>query len=574
MKLQSLRSKVTVAIAIFFVFVAAINVTTLTFLKNMEHNAEMLEHDALRFSGDVMDLTVVLKNSRFDAVEVQQWLTDVSASRGADGLDEGYKLAEKYAKKFDEYSQKAHDLAVRQGYDKLAGEINLVRDRFVPFYALGKEMADVYVAEGPKAGNKLMKAFHKSGEDLEAAFDAALATHFARLTEERENLQVEAEHYESSAHATDLMTYVSMGVTIVATLIAGFAILHFVVSPMTAIAKAVSRISDGDYTVELGGATRGDEIGDISKAVHILRDTAAEREEIAAKQAEEDRQRDIRVQKREELVNSFRGHVAELMSSVNRTMDNLNTTAGSLTAVASGTATEADGAAEATNTALANVEAVAAAAEELSASIDEISRRVSSTLDVVTSAARTTEETTTKVSTLSSAAQEIDEVVQLISNIADQTNLLALNATIEAARAGEAGKGFAVVASEVKALANQTAKATESITQQIASIQGATTDAAGSIERIAKIMDEVSGETEAIAAAVTEQSAATSEISRGVHAAASGTQTANQNVLNVAENARKSTQSASEVDSAVGIVSKSTGDLSEEIERFIKDFAA
>ncbi|WP_029010948.1 methyl-accepting chemotaxis protein, partial [Azospirillum halopraeferens] len=216
-----------------------------------------------------------------------------------------------------------------------------------------------------------------------------------------------------------------------------------------------------------------------------------------------------------------------------------------------------------------NVQTVAAASEELGSSITEISRRVSESARISRDAQGAAERTNTTVEGLATAAQRIGDVVSLIQNIAGQTNLLALNATIEAARAGEAGKGFAVVASEVKALANQTARATEDIAAQIAEIQAQTGGAVTAIRDIGKTISDVNEIAGTIAAAVEEQAAATQEIGRNVQQAACGTQEVSDNITGVSTAAREAGTAAAEVLSAANRLSQEAGTLRTEVDGFI-----
>ncbi|PLX33978.1 MAG: methyl-accepting chemotaxis protein, partial [Hyphomicrobiales bacterium] len=194
-----------------------------------------------------------------------------------------------------------------------------------------------------------------------------------------------------------------------------------------------------------------------------------------------------------------------------------------------------------------NVNTVAAASEELSAAVNEIGQQVSLSSETASRAVRESHETHSIIKGLSEAANQIGEVVDLIREIAEQTNLLALNATIEAARAGEAGKGFAVVASEVKALATQTARATESISSQVKLIQDKTDTSVSAIENVARTIENMSAVTSAISAAVEEQDAATQEISRNMQQAAQGTGNVTGNVGNVAERIEETGRSASDM---------------------------
>ncbi|WP_165814823.1 methyl-accepting chemotaxis protein [Labrenzia sp. 011] len=561
-------------IAVVFVMVTALSLGTVLNLSTLEENANRLRGGAETFATDGINLAVTLQNMQFDVVQVQQWLTDISATRGLDGLNDGFDVAAEFAERFAVDSAEASALAEKLGYSDLSAKIAEVQSRFPAYYTAGRTMADAYVAGGPEQGNKLMASFDGAAENLTEAVEGALDLHKEHLGEERTILAREVDSYKAAAANADYMTFANLILVLVALGVAGLFVMRAVILPLGSFASAVDRLAEGDYGIDLAESCRSDEIGKLASAIMVLRDGAAQREELVAAQQAEQESRNQRLREREQLVSTFRSGVSELIVDVTGTMSRLEDTAGVLSSAADDTTSHAESASYASRSAQSNVETVASAAEELSASIGEINQRVASTTAVVAEAAQTTQSTNDKVATLSTAAQEIGEVVQLISTIAEQTNLLALNATIEAARAGEAGKGFAVVASEVKELATQTANATESITQQIAAIQEATSDAARSIQQITEIMENVTTETTAIASAVTEQSAATGEIARGVNEASTSTQNANESVSGLEQNSVRSRNAAGEVTQAVNVVAERTQMLTHRIEDFIKAFAA
>ena len=281
-----------------------------------------------------------------------------------------------------------------------------------------------------------------------------------------------------------------------------------------------------------------------------------------------------RAQRLDALLRGFEARTAVLVSMVASAATELESTSRAMASTTGETVAQATNVAAAVEAASINVQTVASAAEELSASISEIARQVAQSSEIADRAVEDANRTDAIVKTLAEGAQKIGDVVGLISTIAGQTNLLALNATIEAARAGDAGKGFAVVASEVKSLANQTAKATDDISRQIAQIQLATKEAVTAIEAITQTIGEVSRIATAIAAAVEEQGAATQEIARNIHEAATGTQQVSVSIAGVSRGASETGAAATQVLDAAGELSKQAEGLSGDVQHFVTEVKA
>ncbi len=341
--------------------------------------------------------------------------------------------------------------------------------------------------------------------------------------------------------------------------------------PVIAMAEAMRRLVQGDHAVEVPALDREDEIGQMAKSVQVFKDNAVEMERLKAEQAEAERRAaDEKKRLMNELADGFETSVGGIVEKVTASANEMQSTAQTLTATAEETSRQSTAVAAASEQASTNVQTVASAAEELSSSIAEISRQVAQSAEIAGQAVADAERSNRQVQGLAEAAQRIGEVVQLITDIASQTNLLALNATIEAARAGEAGKGFAVVASEVKNLANETAKATDEITGQIAGIQQATRDAVDAIQAIGETIGRINEIATTIASAVEEQGAATQEIARNVQQAAAGTQEVSSNIAGVTQAAGDTGAAASQMLAASGELARQGDVLSGEVGKFLQ----
>jgi methyl-accepting chemotaxis protein len=346
--------------------------------------------------------------------------------------------------------------------------------------------------------------------------------------------------------------------------------------PISALAKSMLELADGHFDVVLPGLARKDEVGHVARAVGRFKALAEENahREAEAKIAQDQRATELRNSEMHRIADGFEAVVGEIVKTVSSTSGELAQSAGTLTRSAERSTELSTTVAAASEIASTNVQSVASATEELSSSINEISRQVQESARVAGEAVGQARVTTERVAELSKAATRIGDVVELINAIAGQTNLLALNATIEAARAGEAGRGFAVVASEVKALAEQTAKATGEIGQQISGIQSATHDSVSAIRDISGTIERLSEISATIAAAVEEQGAATQEIARNVQRAATGTQEVSSNIVDVQRGASETGSASSMVLSAAELLSSDSGRLKDEVGKFLASVRA
>ena len=376
-------------------------------------------------------------------------------------------------------------------------------------------------------------------------------------------------------YATSLMMLAGI---LCAAVIAGIAVSYYLVrdvsSGIASIVIPMQALGKGDLSAEVSHQGEKTEIGAMADTLQVFKQALIAKkaaDEAAAADAEAKIERGRRV---DGITRNFESVIGEIVQTVSSASTQLEASAGTLSATAERSQTLTSTVASASGEASANVQSVASATEELSSSVTEIGRQVQESARMATDAVGQARVTNDRVSQLSKAAGRIGDVVELINTIAGQTNLLALNATIEAARAGDAGRGFAVVASEVKALAEQTAKATGEISQQITGIQGATQESVNAIKEISGTIERLAEISSAIAAAVEEQGAATQEISRNVQQAARGTQQVSSNISDVQRGASETGAASSQVLSAAQSLSGDSHRLRLEVGRFLDSVRA
>jgi methyl-accepting chemotaxis protein len=408
-----------------------------------------------------------------------------------------------------------------------------------------------------------------SEDELAARVVPAVQSFFAV----RDAALAEAAERAGAARDGALTMLALAGLAVVALLgvLAGVTVMlhRRVVTPLATLTEAVGELAAGRDDVAIPTIDRADEIGAMAGSLQVFKQALTAKkaaDKAAAVEADAKIERGQRVDK---ITRDFEAMIGEVVEVVSSASSELEASAGTLTASAERSEQLTTVVAAASEEASTNVQSVASATEEMASSVNEISRQVQDSARIASEAVEQAQKTNDRVGELAKAAARIGDVVELINTIAGQTNLLALNATIEAARAGEAGRGFAVVASEVKALAEQTAKATGEISQQISGIQAATQESVGAIQEIGNTIGRMSEIATAIASAVEQQGAATQEISRNVQQAAHGTQQVSANITDVQRGASATGSASSHVLTAAKSLSGESSRLKREVGKFL-----
>ena len=402
--------------------------------------------------------------------------------------------------------------------------------------------------------------------------------HLAALLTVAESALDAAKEHAEDLHASarfDLITQLALLTIALAFALGSMAtVQRRVINPLRTIKDAMLKVAAGDLSAEAAFSDRHDEIGALAGALGTFKQNAVEKVRIEDEQRNRSSQATQRQKTVEASITAFEGQIGEALKGLTDAATQMRNTSDDMSSISTQTTTQVRTAAQASQEASVNVQTVAAASEQLSSSIADISRQVVHAAGIAGRAVDETKQTDGTVRGLAESAERIGQVVKLINDIAGQTNLLALNATIEAARAGDAGKGFAVVASEVKSLANQTAKATEEITGQIAAVQKVTKDAMDAIKGIGSTIGEVSTVATSIASAVEQQGAATQEITRNTQGAARRTKDASDNIAGVSQGADATGASAQNVKSAAETLTVRTEQLRGQVDDFLAKIRA
>ena len=505
-------------------------------------------HDAIR--ADVLKATLGLKTKNAEMVkEAKDDATD-HGKRFSDSLTKNLAL---------DLPSDVHKLF--QNAEPALKAYNVMATKFI-------DVALDDVAHGTTRTDALLPEFEKAFESLEKA-QGDISDKLEVYAGQIKDAQVAK---ASSATTSEIILAL---ITVVITLFIPIFARNVLFAPLSGLISAMQELARGSLNINVPYAYRTDEVGDLAAGLLIFQKNAQDKVRLEQEQEEQKKQDALARRKVTlDMADNFERRVGELVKGVAAAATELQATAESMTTTTRTAADQAGAVAAVSEETARNANTVAAATEELSASFSEINQRMNNSMSIVQDAVSQTQDTSAKVRRLDEAARKIGEVVKLISDVAEQTNLLALNATIEAARAGDAGKGFAVVAAEVKALASQTAKATEEVGTQIRAIQSAVRESTQAMDIVSSSIAKVNEISGAIATAVEAQASATVSIASNVAEASRGSSEIQSNISGVLHAAEESGSAAAQVLAAAGELSRSGEMLSGQVDSFLQEVRA
>jgi methyl-accepting chemotaxis protein len=479
---------------------------------------------------------------------------DVQASkRLADALEQDLSRATQLLDRFANFPLYPEEKVV---LDKLHGPMRqfALAARDAAGFAVANDGANAFIT-----GNQSSKQYVALLDGL---------TELEKIEDRRAILDKDSS--QSLAQTVSVGLVAAFGIGVVVAMTISFLLARLIAGLIKGLTRSMLVLAGGDTTVDINGTDQSDEVGEMARALEVFRANLLREAELRRNAEREQAEREARAKRVADLTSEFDGRVQAVLRSVGDAGQAMQSTAATMAATAQDTSQRSAIVATALQQATSNVQTVATATEELAASVAEISRQVVQSTQISERAVGEAERTDRTVSSLTDAAQQIGKVVELINTIAGQTNLLALNATIEAARAGEAGRGFAVVASEVKALANQTAKATEEIGGQIARMRGVTSEVADAIRGIGQTIAEIREIAASIASAVEQQGTATQDIARNVQQAASSTNEVSSQIGQVTDATRQTGAAAGGVKAAATELFQQSDRLRADVDRFLR----
>jgi methyl-accepting chemotaxis protein len=569
---MSIRSKILVCLGAFILLVVGLAVGAAQLANHQAKSAARVSRILTERMVPARELAGLAKDIRYHVVQVQQFLTDASATRD---LSDDAKDASEHAAAFRIAIARATEVAQALRQVDAATLVDKLRAAFPGYYDTGLTMAHAYIDNGIEAGNEVMKRFDPQADamsDLTAKLDElalGVADESAALVLSEVSAQaaMARETYQASETAGVVFALISIA--------AGAALLFGVVRPLSALAGATRRVGSGEDLAVIPGMRRHDELGAMAGAVlgwqeaNVRAAKMAKAAEATRAQAELDQQTALR-----NMAQTIEVETASALQQIGARTQSIEATTVDLSASATRTGASAQNAVTAAGQALANAQTVAGAADELTASIREINHRMTHSAAVVQRAVAAGADSRGTIAALNAEVEQIGAVAGLIADIAAKTNLLALNATIEAARAGEAGKGFAVVASEVKQLAAQTANSTREIAERIAQVRSATAASIAAVERIEEAITEISTVSGTIADSVEQQAAATAEIARTVTIAANAATEMTSRTNDVSAEAVDTNRHATDVHTSTVALNQAVEELRHSVIRVVRTSTA